>query len=142
MLYYYADLHDFAVLGTPQLNEHEQGFFVKHGDGAMDVRPIGHLYKTQVFELARYLGVPESICNRPPTTDTYTAGVTHEEFYFRLPFETMDLIWYGLKNEIPAEVVAKEMDLETEQVERVYADLIQKKRTTDYLRTPPLGITN
>lgn len=140
MLYYYADLHDFAVLGTPQLNEHEQGFFVKHGDGAMDVRPIGHLYKTQVFELARYLGVPESICNRPPTTDTYTAGSTHEEFYFRLPFETMDLIWYGLKNEIPAEVVAKEMDLETEQVERIYADLIQKKRTTDYLRTPPIGI--
>jgi NAD+ synthase len=140
MLYYHADLHDFAVLGTPQRNEHQQGFFVKHGDGAMDVRPIGHLYKTQVYQLAEYLGVPDGIRNRPPTTDTYTASSTQEEFFFRLPFETMDLIWYGLDNDIPAAVVAAEMGLEEAQVERVYADLLQKKRTTEYLRMLPLGL--
>ncbi len=140
MLYYHADLHDFAVLGTPQRNEHQQGFFVKHGDGAMDVRPIGHLYKTQVYQLAEYLGVPDGIRNRPPTTDTYTAGSTQEEFFFRLPFETMDLIWYGLDNDIPAAVVAAEMGLEEAQVERVYTDLLQKRRTTEYLRMPPLGL--
>ncbi len=142
MLYYHADLHDFAVLGTPQRNEHGQGFFVKNGDGAMDVRPIGHLYKTQVYQLAEYLGVPESIRSRPPTTDTYTAGSTQEEFFFRLPFETMDLIWYGLENDIPAAVVAEGMDLEEAQVEHVYADLLQKKRTTEYLRLPPLGLAD
>jgi NAD+ synthase len=140
MLYYHADLHDFAVIGTPQRNEHDQGFFVKHGDGAMDIKPMGHLYKTQVYQLAEYLDIPAGIRNRPPTTDTYSAASTQEEFFFRLPFETLDLIWYGLDNDIPAAVVAAEMGLEEEQVSRVYADLLQKKRTTEYLRTPPLGL--
>jgi NAD+ synthase len=140
MLYYHAELHDYAVIGTPQRNEHDQGFFVKYGDGAMDVKPIGHLYKTQIYQLAEYLNVPEEIRTRPPTSDTYSAGSTQEEFFFRLPFETMDMIWYGLDNDVPAAVVAAEMGLASEQVERVYADLTQKRRTTEYLRTPPLGV--
>lgn len=140
MLYYHAELHDFAVIGTPQKNEHDQGFFVKYGDSAMDVQPIGHLYKTQVYQLAEYLNIPESICSRPPTSDTYSAASTQQEFFFRLPFELMDLIWYGLSHEIAAEVVARELNLQPEQVNRVYADLQRKQRTTHYLRTPPLGL--
>lgn len=140
MLYYHAELRDFAVIGTPQKNEHDQGFFVKYGDSAMDVQPIGHLYKTQVYQLAEYLEIPEAIRQRPPTSDTYSAASTQEEFFFRLPFELMDLIWYGLKRGIPAEVVAQELDLTAEQVNRVYADLQRKQRTTNYLRTPPLGL--
>jgi NAD+ synthase len=140
MLYYHAELRDFAVIGTPQKNEHDQGFFVKYGDSAMDVQPIGHLYKTQVYQLADYLNIPEAIRSRPPTSDTYSAASTQEEFFFRLPFELMDLIWYGLKHEIPAAVVAQELDLTEEQVNRVFADLQRKQRTTTYLRTPPLGL--
>ena len=140
MLYYHAELRDFAVIGTPQKNEHDQGFFVKYGDSAMDVQPIGHLYKTQVYQLAEYLNIPEAIRQRPPTSDTYSAASTQEEFFFRLPFELMDLIWYGLKYEVPAAVVARELDLTEEQVNRVYADLQRKQRTTNYLRTPPLGL--
>jgi NAD+ synthase len=140
MLYYHAELRDFAVIGTPQKNEHDQGFFVKYGDSAMDVQPIGHLYKTQVYQLAEYLNIPEAIRTRPPTSDTYSAASTQEEFFFRLPFELMDLIWYGLQHEIPAEVVARELDLTETQVNRVFADLQRKQRTTQYLRTPPLGL--
>ncbi|WP_420631568.1 NAD(+) synthase [Candidatus Leptofilum sp.] len=140
MLYYHAELRDFAVIGTPQKNEHDQGFFVKYGDSAMDVQPIVHLYKTQVYQLAEYLDIPKAIRTRPPTSDTYSAASTQEEFFFRLPFELMDLIWYGLTHDIPAEVVACELDLEPEQVDRVYADLQRKQRTTNYLRTPPLGL--
>lgn len=140
MLYYYAELHDYAVIGTPQKNEHDQGFFVKYGDGAMDVKPIGHLYKTQVYQLAAYLGVPEEIRTRPPTSDTYSAGSTQEEFFFRLPFELMDLLWYALENDVPAQLVAREMDLDEKQVQRVFDDLSRKERTTRYLRTPPLGL--
>ena len=140
MLYYHAELRDFAVIGTPQKNEHDQGFFVKYGDSAMDVQPIGHLYKTQVYQLAEYLDIPEAIRTRPPTSDTYSASSTQEEFFFRLPFELMDLIWYGLTHEVPAEVVAKELELTADQVNRVYADLQRKQRTTNYLRTPPLGL--
>ena len=92
MLYYHAELRDYAVLGTAQRNEHDQGFFVKHGDGASDIRPIGHFYKTQVFQLAEYLDIPEEIRTQTPTTDTYSAGSSQEEFFFRLPFEVMDLL--------------------------------------------------
>lgn len=140
MLYHHAELHDFAVIGTPQRNEHDQGFFVKYGDGAMDVKPLGHLYKTQVYQLAEFLDIPAEIRERPPTSDTYSAASTQEEFFFRLPFELMDLIWYGLENGCPAADVAAELSLTAEQVERVYADLTRKQRTTTYLRTPPLGI--
>ncbi len=138
LLYYHAELHDYAVIGTPQRNEHDQGFFVKYGDGAMDVKPIGHLYKSQVYQLAEYLNIPAEIRTRPPTSDTYSAGSTQEEFFFRLPFETMDLIWYGLDHDIPAATVAAEMGLTEEQVQRVYDDITQKRRSTEYLRTPPL----
>lgn len=140
MLYYHAELNNYAVIGTPQRNEHDQGFFVKYGDGAMDVKPIGHLFKSQVYQLADYLQVPKEITSRPPTSDTYSAGSTQEEFFFRLPFETMDLLWYGLEYDIPAAVVAREMDLTAEQVQRVYDDILRKRMTTDYLRTRPLGV--
>jgi NAD+ synthase len=140
MLYYHAELRDYVVIGTPQRNEHDQGFFVKYGDGAMDVMPIGHLFKSQIYQLAEYLDVPEEIRTRPPTSDTYSAGSTQEEFFFRLPFETMDLIWYGLEHDIPAATVAAEMDLTEEQVQRVYDDITRKRRTTEYLRALPLGV--
>ena len=140
LLYYHAELRDYAVLGTPQKNEHDQGFFVKFGDGAMDVKPIGHLYKTQVYQLAEYLDIAEEIRNRPPTSDTYSAGSTQQEFFFRLPFEIMDLLWYALEHDVPAAEAAREMDLTVEQVERVFDDLTRKRRTTAYLRMPPLGL--
>jgi NAD+ synthase len=140
LLYYYAELQDYAVIGTPQKNEHDQGFFVKYGDGAMDLKPIGHLYKTQVFQLAEYLDIPEEIRTRPPTSDTYSAGSTQEEFFFRLPFEVMDLLWYALEHNVPVPEVARAMDLTEVQVQRVFNDLTRKQRTTAYLRTPPLGL--
>jgi len=139
MLYYHAELHDYAVIGTPPKNEKDMGFFVKYGDGAMDVKPIAHLYKTQVYQLAEHLEIPEAIRTRPPTSDTYSAGSTQEEFFFRLPFETLDLLWYGWEHEVPAAEVAGELDLTQEQVERAYQDFRRKKQTTEFLRTPPLG---
>jgi len=140
LLYYHAELRDYAVIGTPQKNEHDQGFFVKYGDGAMDLKPIGHLYKTQVFQLADYLDIPKEIRTRPPTSDTYSAGSTQEEFFFRLPFEVMDLLWYALEHNLPVPEVARVMDLTEAQVQRVFDDLTRKQRTTAYLRTPPLGL--
>ncbi|TKB72453.1 MAG: NAD(+) synthase, partial [Mesorhizobium sp.] len=105
--YYHADRLNFAVLGTPNRLEYDQGFFVKNGDGAADVKPIAHLYKTQVYALAAHLGVPEEILNRPPTTDTYSLAQTQEEFYFSLPYDRMDLCLYGLNNGVAAEVVGQ-----------------------------------
>ena len=135
-LYYHAERFNYAVIGTGNKNEHEQGFFVKYGDGGADCKPIAHLYKTQVFQLAEYLGVPGEICRRIPTTDTYPDEQTQEEFFFGLKFKTMDLLWYALENNVPIEEVSRVMELSPEQIQRVWNDLQQKHRTTEYLRMP------
>lgn len=140
MLYHHAETRNYAVIGTANKNEREQGFFVKYGDGGADVDAIVHLYKTQVYQLAAYLGIPEAIQRRPPTTDTYSAPSTEEEFFFRLPFATMDLLYYGEEHAVPAEVVAEVMGLTPQQVERAYRDFSRKRRTTAYLRSPILTL--
>jgi NAD+ synthase len=138
MLYYHAERRNYAVVGTPNRNEHDQGFFVKWGDGGYDVGPIRHLFKTQVYQLAEFLGVPAEIRAATPTTDTYSAPSSQEEFFFRLPFETLDLLWYALDHGVPAAEAAEVMGLAEEQVERVYADITRKGRTTAYLRMAPI----
>jgi NAD+ synthase len=138
MEYYHADRLNYAVSGTPNRLEYDQGFFVKQGDGAADFKPIAHLYKTQVYAIAEYLGIPEEIRRRPPTTDTYSMAQTQEEFYFALPYDRMDLCLYGHNHGVPAAEVAPAVDLQPEQVERVYKDIEAKRRTTKYLHTRPL----
>lgn len=140
MLYYHAELRNYAVIGTAQKNERDLGFFVKYGDGGSDVNPITHLYKTQVFQLARYLDVPEEIQARTPTTDTYPGGSTQEEFFYRVPFETLDLIWLGHEQGVSVEQIAAALDLSGEQVGNVVKDIISKRQTTAYLRMHPLDI--
>jgi NAD+ synthase len=140
ILYYHAERRNYAVIGTANKNEHDQGFFVKHGDAGVDLQAIEHLYKTQVYQLAEYLGVPEEIRKRPPTTDTYSAPSTQEEFFFRLPFETMDLLWYAQENGVPAAEAAGVMGLTEIQVDRAFRDFTRKHRTTQYLRLAPLRL--
>ena len=139
-LYYHAEAHNYAVIGTSNKNEYDQGFFVKYGDGGVDTMPIARFYKTQIFQLAAYLGVPESIQKRTPTTDTYPSEVSQEEFFYGLKFEMMDLLWYAKDNNYPVDEVAKVMGLTADQVQRVWHDLDSKKNTTDYLRMPPIGV--
>jgi NAD+ synthase len=136
MLYYHGELRNYAVVGTPNKNEHLLGFFVKHGDGGIDISPIEHLFKTQVYQLARYLEVPEEVQKRPPTSDTYPGGSTQEEFFFRLPFDILDTIWLGYDQGIPNDAIASGLGLTVEQVERVVADIVRKQNTTAYLRAP------
>jgi NAD+ synthase len=133
-LYYHAELRNYAVIGTPCKNEHDLGFFVKYGDGGYDVAPIRHLFKTQVFQMADYLGVPKSISARPPTTDTYPGAGTQEEFFYRIKFDLLDLIWLGMERGIANDEIAAVLSLDTSQVEHVVRDIQQKKRATEYLR--------
>ncbi len=140
MLYYHAELRNYAVVGTANKNEHALGFFVKYGDGGADVQPIAHLFKSQVYQLAEYLGVPEEIRRRTPTTDTYSAGSTEVEFFYRVPFEILDLVWLGKERGVPCQQIAAALDLKTDQVERVAADLMRKQRNTAYLRENVLHI--
>lgn len=136
--YHHADRLNFVVLGTPNRLEYDQGFFVKNGDGAADVKPIAHLYKTQVYELAEALGVPEEIRSRPPTTDTYSMPQSQEEFYFSLAYDRMDLCLYAVDHGLPPESVADALELEPEQVARVFADIAAKRRVAAYLHAGPV----
>ncbi len=136
MEYYYADALNFAVCGTPNRLEYDQGFFVKGGDGLADIKPIAHLYKTQVYAIAAALGVPKQICERTPTTDTFSLQQTQEEFYFALPYRAMDLCLFAHNAGIPAGDVAAALDLTGEQVERVFADIENKRRSTLPLHLP------
>jgi NAD+ synthase len=137
MEYYHADRCNYAVIGTPNRLEYDQGFFVKNGDGSADLKPIAHLYKTQVYQLAEYLGVPETIRTRPPTTDTYSLPQTQEEFFFSLPYDKMDLCLYARNNGIDAADVAQALGLNEQQIERVFRDIDSKRRTTRYLHLKP-----
>lgn len=140
MEYYHADRLNYAVAGTPNLLEYDQGFFVKQGDGAADFKPIAHLYKTQVYALAEFLGVPEEIRRRPPTTDTFSLVQTQEEFYFALPYDRMDLSLWAYVHEVPAADAAPVLQITAEQVERVYRDIEAKRRVARYLHQRPLLI--
>jgi len=138
MEYYYADRFLYAVGGTPNRLEYDQGFFVKNGDGSADIKPIAHLYKSQVYQLAAFLGVPDEILTRLPTTDTYSLSQSQEEFYFSLPYENMDLCLYGKNHNLPAKEVAKDLGLTEAQVERVYRDIDAKRAVARYLLMEPL----
>jgi NAD+ synthase len=141
MEYYHADRLHYAVAGTPNLLEFDQGFFVKQGDGAADFKPIAHLYKTQVFALAEHLGVPEEIRRRPPTTDTFSLSQTQEEFYFALPYQEMDLCLWAHDHQTPAAEVAAVLGLTVAQVERVFSDIEAKRRVSRCLLHAPLLVS-
>jgi NAD+ synthase len=138
--YYHADRLNYAVAGTPNRLEYDQGFFVKNGDGAADFKPIAHLYKSQVYQLAEELGIPAEICRRPPTTDTWSMAQTQEEFYFALPYTQMDQCLYGLENSIPVAEVARATALTPEHVMLVWQDIEAKRKATRYLHAPPMLI--
>jgi NAD+ synthase len=140
MLYYHADRLNYAVIGTGNKNEHDQGFFVKFGDGGADIKPIAHLLKTQVYQLAEYLDVPKEIQQRTPTTDTYSAECTQEEFFFRVSFELGDLIWFAMENDIPVSQVASELNLSEDKIIHIQNDIKRKIKTTEYLKMNPIHL--
>jgi len=134
--YYHADRLNYAVTGTPNRLEYDQGFFVKLGDGAGDVKPIAHLYKTQVYQLAEYLGIPEDVRKRPPTTDTYSLTQGQDEFYFSLPYDKMDLCLYAKNHGVSVEEVGEVVGITSDQVQLVFDDIDTKRVTTRYLHLP------
>ena len=138
--YLYADRFNYAVCGTPNRLEYDQGFFVKLGDGSADFKPIAHLYKSQVYQIAEDMDIPEEIRQRMPTTETFSLPQTQEEFYFSLPYGQMDICLYGYNHHFPSSETAQEAQLTPEQVERVYIDIEKKRRATLGLHLPPLLI--
>lgn len=136
--YFHADRLNYAVVGTPNRLEYDQGFFVKNGDGSADVKPIAHLYKTQVYAMAKHLGLPERITSATPTTDTYSLPQGQDEFYFALPHREMDLALWALNHDVPAAELASVLKITEEQAQYIYQDIRTKRRTTRYLHNRPV----
>jgi NAD+ synthase len=131
--YFHADRLNYAVVGTPNRLEYDQGFFVKNGDGSADVKPITHLYKSQVYAMAKHLGLPDVICGATPTTDTYSLPQGQDEFYFALPYQKMDVALWSLNHDVPASELASYLEITTEQAEFIYKDIHSKRVTTHYM---------
>lgn len=136
--YFHADRLNYAVVGTPNRLEYDQGFFVKNGDGSADLKPIAHLYKTQVYAMARHLGLPDRLCNARPTTDTYSLEQGQDEFYFALPYQDMDVALWALNHGVPAAQIAPVLDIAPSLAQAVYDDIANKRRTTRYQHLRPL----
>ena len=137
MSYYYAEKLHFMVIGSANKHEIDQGFFVKFGDGGADIYPQANLYKTQVYQLGEYLGVTSEIMERVPTTDTYSAEQTQEEFFYQLPFAIMDPLWYGYENGYDPAEVGEVMNIPADEVKIIFSNFDRKRKTTDYLRANP-----
>lgn len=138
--FFHADRLNYAVIGTPNRVEYDQGFFVKNGDGSADIKPIAHLYKTQVYELARYMQLPEVICNTTPTTDTYSMPQGQDEFYYALPYQEMDVALWCLNHGYSSAELAGILDVSEEKAEHIYHDIKTKRKTTAPLHWPALLI--
>jgi NAD+ synthase len=136
--YHHADRLHYAVIGTPNRLEYDQGFFVKGGDGLADIKPIAHLYKAQVHQLADYLGVPPEITSRPSTSDTYSLAQSQEEFFFSMPLPVMDRLLHAYNAGKDADETALLLGYEAQQVDRAFRDFERKRQTTRYLHEPPL----
>jgi NAD+ synthase len=140
--YFHADRLNYAVTGTPNRLEYDQGFFVKNGDGAADVKPIAHLFKSQVYGMARHLGLPDRLVAAVPTTDTYSLPQGQDEFYFALPHRSMDLAIWALNHAVPAKELARVLAIEPTGAEAIYEDIRTKRRTTQYLHRPPVLVVD
>jgi NAD+ synthase len=138
--YHWADRLNHAVVGTPNKLEADLGFFVKNGDGAADIKPIAHLYKTQVYALARHLGVLDAICNATPTTATYSLEQSQDEFFFGLPLPQLDLALWALENGVSAEAASKGLGMTAEDVNALYRSLEAKRRAAQYLRSAAVKV--
>lgn len=136
--YFHADRLNYAVIGTPNRLEYDQGFFVKNGDGSADVKPIAHLYKSQVYALARHMKLPKEICEAVPTTDTYSLAQGQDEFYFALPYAQMDLALYALNHGYSAEELAPVIGVTVQQAANVFRDIEAKRRATRYMHLKPV----
>ena len=134
--YTWADRLGYAVVGTPNLLEYDQGFFVKGGDGLADVKPIADLYKSQVYALARELGLPDSVAARAPTTDTFSLPQTQEEFYFGHPHERMDLLLWGHEHDVDPAELSPRVGLEVDEVKAAYREIDRRRVATEYLHAP------
>ena len=141
-LYFYAEKNNFLVTGTTNKAEFQLGYFVKYGDGGVDIEPLANLYKTQVYQLGKYLDVPNEIIERKASPDTWSFDVSDEEFFYSLPYETVDLVLFAKEKSVPLNDIYSVLDLKEERVKRILNSLERKWKASKTLRVFPPSWNN
>lgn len=140
MLYNYAEKNNFTVVGTTNKTEYLQGYFVKYGDGGSDIEPLVHLYKTQIYQIANFLKLPEEIINQDASPDVWSFKTSDEEFFYAVPYNIVDLILYGRENNISISEIAKFSKIGSEKVEKLIQFQNQKQNKSQTMREKPHSI--
>jgi NAD+ synthase len=139
-LYYFADHYNYAVLGTTNRDELLLGFFVKLGDGAADVEGIEGIYKSELYVLAKAMGVDQRVIDRTPTTDTLPGQRSQRGYFYGLDFNTLDTALQVMEAILTVKQAVERTGLEEGQVKQLVDNLRRRNETTTILRAPPTGI--
>ncbi len=130
-LYAEAERRNLLVAGTTNRTEFLLGDFCKYGDGGTDIEPLTYLYKNQIYQIADHLGVIPEIIHRTPSPDTFSLPVSDQEFFFRIPFETLDHLLYAWEHEVPTSEAARVLDISEEGLPRF---CVKAQRRTAHVR--------
>ena len=140
MLYYYAEKNNFTVIGTTNKTEYLQGYFVKYGDGGSDIEPLIHLYKSQIYQLAEKLQLPEEIIKQEASPDVWSFTTNDEEFFYAVPYNVVDLILYARENNFSVEEILKHSKLSPKKIEMLIQFQNQKENKSKHMRENPHAI--
>jgi NAD+ synthase len=135
IIYFYANSKNYLVCGTGNKSEILIGYFTKYGDGACDIEPIGDLYKTNVYELAKFLEVPEEIINKPPRAGLWNNQTDEDEI--GMTYELLDKILYrSIDKKIDSKSIADELDIPVDEVDDIITRVERNKHKTEVPESP------
>ncbi len=118
IIYYYANAKNYLVSGTGNKSEILIGYFTKHGDGACDMEPIGDLYKTEVYELSKFLNINSEIINKPPRAGLWTNQTDEDEI--GMSYDLLDQILYlYTEKDIKNTEIAEKLDVSVDDVDMI-----------------------
>jgi NAD+ synthase len=140
MLYNYSEKNNFAVVGTTNKTEYLQGYFVKYGDGGSDIEPLVHLYKTQIYQIANFLKLPEEIINQDASPDVWSFKTSDEEFFYAVPYNIVDLILYAREKNLSIKEITNFTNLSSEKIEKLIQFQNQKQNKSQTMRENPHSI--
>jgi NAD+ synthase len=137
VLYMHAEKMNYSVSGTTNKSELLTGYFVKFGDGGVDLEPIADLYKLQVYKLSEMFNIDTKIISRAPSPDTWSHFTSDEDFYLRMPYDILDQILYAEEHQLPSEIVQKNTGLNASQIESAFRHVHTMKNASRLLQLPP-----
>jgi NAD+ synthase len=139
MLYFHGEKNNLCVMGTTNKSEYLQGYFVKYGDGGSDIEPLVNLYKLQIYQLGKFLKIPEEILTKDASPDVWSFPTTDEEFFYSVPYDVVDLMLYAQENNLSIKDIQKLSNLSAEEIENLLRIQNQKQAKSKHMREIPHG---